>query len=75
MHPALGAVALLVAVASASYDGNLNYRSPSSEHPALSIDVEKVIKRQLAKRDNTDWDATQLTFTHGVASVSNIHLY
>ena len=66
----LAIVALLGAVASASYHGNLNYRSPSSEHPSLGIDVTKIHKRNIAKRGNTNWDPASLNFTHGVASVS-----
>ena len=70
MHRALGIWALLGGSAAANFDGNLNYRSPSSEHPPLGIDVNKVVRRQLAKRDNTEWDPAKLAFTHGVASVS-----
>lgn len=69
MVPTLAILALLATGAVASYNGNLNYRSPSSEHPSLGIDVTKVLKRNLAKRDNTDWDPASLSFTHGVASV------
>ncbi|KIX08823.1 uncharacterized protein Z518_03480 [Rhinocladiella mackenziei CBS 650.93] len=61
-------IALLATGASASYDGNLNYLSPSTEHPALGIDVPKVMKRNLEKRDGTSWDPASLNFTHGVAS-------
>jgi alkaline phosphatase D len=60
--------ALLGAGATANYSGNLNYRSPSTLHPSLGIDVDKVAKRQLSKRDNTDWDPARLNYTHGVAS-------
>jgi alkaline phosphatase D len=60
---------LLAVQANADYEGNLNYRSPSSEHPSLGIDLAKVTKRHLAKRDNPDWDPASLNFTHGVASV------
>lgn len=70
----IAVVALLAGATSASYNGNLNYRSPSTDHPSLGIDVAKVMKRTLAKRDNTDWDPASLNFTHGVASVSNISL-
>lgn len=66
----LAFLALLGLEASASYSGNLNYRSPSSEHPSLGIDVVKVTKRHLAKRDTPGWDTESLNFTHGVASVS-----
>jgi len=51
----LSAVALSVflGLASASFNGNLNYRSPSLQHPALGIDVPKVYKRTIA--DNYGW--------------------
>ena len=71
----LAVFAVLATEAYASYDGNLNYRSPSSEHPSLGIDVAKVTKRHLAKRDNPDWDPSTLNFTHGVASVSDLNLH
>ena len=70
MLQSLAVLVLLGTTVSASYNGNLNYRSPSSEHPSLGIDVTKVLKRNLAKRDNTNWDPASLSFTHGVASVS-----
>ena len=60
---------LLVPLALASYDGNLNYRSPSFDHPELGINVPKVVRRHsLAKRDDQGWDSSALNFTHGVAS-------
>lgn len=59
----------LAVAASASYHGNLNYRSPSSKHPSMGIDVPKVAKRSLqARTDSSSWDPNQLNFTHGVAS-------
>lgn len=64
-----------LATATASYSGNLNYRSPSSEHPALGLDLVKITKRNLAKRDVTEWDTSSLNFTHSVASVSETALY
>lgn len=52
-----------------SWDGNLNYRSPSILHPGLGIDVPKVAKRTVPKaRQSSYYDANQLNFTHGVAS-------
>jgi hypothetical protein len=54
-------------LAAASFDGNLNYLSPSRRHAGLGIDVPKVAKRSLVKRA-TPWDPAQLNFTHGVAS-------
>lgn len=59
----------LVVAASASYHGNLNYRSPSSKHPSMGVDIPKVAKRSLqARTDSSSWDPNQLNFTHGVAS-------
>ena len=61
------AAAPLVSFACASFEGNLNYHSPSRRHQGLGIDVPKVAKRSLVKRA-TPWDPAQLNFTHGVAS-------
>lgn len=53
----------------ASYDGNLNYRSPSLNHKRMGIDVGHVKSRSLAKRDESPaHEPSQLKFTHGVAS-------
>lgn len=68
MLRSLAILALLGADVHASYSGNLNFRSPSTEHPSLGIDLAKVVKRH-AKRDNTEWDDASLNFTHGIASV------
>ena len=57
----------LASLALASFEGNLNYHSPSRRHAGLGIDVPKVAKRSLVKRA-TPWDPAQLNFTHGVAS-------
>ena len=59
--------ASLVFSTCASFNNNLNYRSPSRRHEALGIDVIKVAKRTLTKRA-APWNPTQLKFTHGVAS-------
>lgn len=67
MVSSLLTVASLASLAAASFDGNLNYRSPSKRHIGLGIDVPKVAKRSLVKRA-TPWDPAQLNFTHGVAS-------
>lgn len=56
--------------ATASWDANLNYRSPSFDHDHLGIDMSKVQTRSLEKRDYTEWKTEDLSFTHGVASVS-----
>ncbi|KAL4879874.1 PhoD-like phosphatase-domain-containing protein [Aspergillus karnatakaensis] len=54
----------------ASYNGNLNYRSPSlnEDHINLGIDVSAIQRRSLSKRDETPFDPSELTFTHSVAS-------
>lgn len=67
MYLLLFALNFLVSLASASFNGNLNYQSPSRRHDGLGIDVPKVAKRSLVKRA-TPWDPSQLNFTHGVAS-------
>ncbi|KAF2762522.1 alkaline phosphatase [Pseudovirgaria hyperparasitica] len=53
---------------SATFDGNLNYHSPSRRHPALGIDVPKVAKRSSVLRRRTNNITQSLNFTHGVAS-------
>ncbi|KAK4632300.1 Alkaline phosphatase D [Fulvia fulva] len=53
------------AIVSASWVKNLNYRSPSENHPALGISLSKVNKRNTPDKKFT---ADQLNFTHGVAS-------
>lgn len=64
-------LAALAATATASYDDNINFKSPSFEHPSMGIDMPKVLKRHLQKRDyNVTIDPSELNFTHGVASVS-----
>ncbi|KAL9615912.1 MAG: hypothetical protein Q9160_009160 [Pyrenula sp. 1 TL-2023] len=62
---------LFVASTRASFDGNLNYRSPSFGHPTLGIDVPKVAKRALGlhpRQSNSSFPASSLNYTHGVAS-------
>lgn len=63
----LSAVAFLAATATASFDGNLNYESPSRRHTGLGIDVPKVSRRSWKRSDN-GYEPEQLSFTHGVAS-------
>lgn len=60
----------LTGSALASYDSNLNYRSPSirSHHDNLGIDLDAVRARHLAKRSEPPYDPRTLKFTHGVAS-------
>ncbi|KAK5407283.1 hypothetical protein LTR06_008025 [Exophiala xenobiotica] len=55
----------LVATTLASYGANLNYRSPSVNHPSLGISVRKVVKRHDPR---STFAAGSLNFTHGVAS-------
>ncbi|KAF4555768.1 Hypothetical protein D9617_2g057310 [Elsinoe fawcettii] len=65
------AVASFAVGAFASYDGNLNFASPSFNHPSMGIDLPKVVKRHagLEKRQaNSTWDPAALNFTHGIAS-------
>lgn len=64
---AASAAALLVAGAAATFDGNLNYGSPSIRHDTLGIDVEHVDRRSW-KRGNVAFSPSELSFTHGVAS-------
>lgn len=58
-------IALFAAATSAEWDGNLNYRSPSFRHPSLGLDLPKIRKRHVPRGT---YDASQLNFTHGVAS-------
>ncbi|KAK5160953.1 hypothetical protein LTS14_000746 [Recurvomyces mirabilis] len=55
----------LSALASASWVKNLNYRSPSENHPGMGISLRKVNKRNTPDKAFTP---SQLNFTHGVAS-------
>lgn len=50
-----------------SFDGNLNYGSPSRSHGGLGIDVGLVARRSW-KRGNVAYKPSELHFTHGVAS-------
>ena len=52
-------------VAAASYANNLNYRSPSHNHPGLGVAIHKVNKRH---DGSSPIPASELNFTHGVAS-------
>ncbi|KAK4242720.1 alkaline phosphatase [Achaetomium macrosporum] len=52
---------------SASFDGNLNYDSPSRRHVNLGIDVPVVSRRSL-KRGAVPYKPSELNFTHGIAS-------
>ncbi|KAK5624377.1 hypothetical protein RRF57_000093 [Xylaria bambusicola] len=61
------AVLLQVTTVIGSFDGNLNYFSPSRRHPSLGIDIPHVARRSL-KRGNVAYAPEDLSFTHGVAS-------
>ncbi|KDE86039.1 phosphodiesterase/alkaline phosphatase D [Aspergillus oryzae 100-8] len=50
------------------YNANLNYRSPSTRHTGMGINIDSVHRRSLAKRDEAPFHPSQLNFTHGVAS-------
>lgn len=67
MGPLILAAVAFSSLAIASFDGNLNYESPSKRHEGLGIDVPRVARRSLVKRA-APWDPVKLNFTHGVAS-------
>ena len=54
--------------AEAFYDGNLNYNSPSRRHDYLGISLPKVQKRLADDKKLIVRGASNLNFTHGVAS-------
>ncbi|GAB1320947.1 Alkaline phosphatase [Madurella fahalii] len=64
---ALGLAALPITLAAASFDGNLNYLSPSKRHVNLGIDVPAV-SRRCVKRGAVPYQPSELNFTHGIAS-------
>ncbi|KAF2431347.1 phosphodiesterase/alkaline phosphatase D precursor [Tothia fuscella] len=55
----------IVTIANASWAKNLNYRSPSENHPSLGISIHKVVKRS---DPTSPFDPAKLNFTHSVAS-------
>nr|POE72990.1 alkaline phosphatase d [Quercus suber] len=62
------ALALSV-VAEASFHQNLNYRSPSHNHPGMGLSMHKINKRHGSLNPRSqEFSASQLSFTHGVAS-------
>ncbi|KAG6030214.1 hypothetical protein E4U41_000155 [Claviceps citrina] len=63
----LCAAGLLAGSTTASFDGNLNYNSPSTRHERLGIDVG-LVERRSWKRGSVAHETSQLHFTHGVAS-------
>jgi alkaline phosphatase D len=62
---AVAGLASLVSYTDASYSKNLNYRSPSENHPSLGISIHKVNKRNVV---TAAVEPSSLNFTHGVAS-------
>ncbi|PGH02272.1 alkaline phosphatase D [Blastomyces parvus] len=52
-------------IASASFSYNLNYRSPSHNHPGMGIAINKVHKRNVP---SAPFNPEDLFFTHSVAS-------
>ncbi|KAF2433346.1 alkaline phosphatase-like protein [Tothia fuscella] len=65
----ISAIHLLLGVANAAWDTNINFQSPSILHPGLGIDVPKVEKRTTPEaRQASSYDPAKLNFTHGVAS-------
>lgn len=59
----------LLAVVDASWVKNLNYRSPSHNHPSLGLSLHKINKRGGTLNPHKNkFQPSQLNFTHGVAS-------
>ncbi|KAL8972884.1 MAG: hypothetical protein Q9197_002580 [Variospora fuerteventurae] len=63
----IGLATLLALPACASFQGNLNYDSPSRRHPNLGINVP-IVSLRSHKRGAVAFQPSQLNFTHGVAS-------
>lgn len=63
----LSGAAVLAATVTASFDGNLNFASPSRRHANLGIDLP-LVERRSWKRGNVAYNPSELKFTHGVAS-------
>jgi alkaline phosphatase D len=69
MLASLYTVVSLSLVVTASWDGNLNFNSPSLQHRDLGLDVAKIQKRTgMIARQTANFTDSQLNFTHGVAS-------
>ncbi|GAB7359940.1 hypothetical protein MBLNU230_g7465t1 [Neophaeotheca triangularis] len=51
--------------AAASWVKNLNYRSPSENHPGMGVSLHKINRRNTPEKN---FKPSQLNFTHGVAS-------
>ncbi|KAH7398714.1 PhoD-like phosphatase-domain-containing protein, partial [Phaeosphaeria sp. MPI-PUGE-AT-0046c] len=56
------------AIVVTNWDGNINYGSPSLSHTPLGINTAKVKRRMRQKRDGSYRHASDVKFTHGVAS-------
>lgn len=65
--PLLGLV-LFAPIALASYAKNLNYHSPSLNHPELGLAVRKIYARSSPPDLVNAFPADKVCFTHGVAS-------
>ncbi|KAF4445469.1 alkaline phosphatase [Fusarium austroafricanum] len=63
----LFASATHLSLSAASFDGNINYGSPSPRHTQFGIDVTQV-RRRSWKRGNVAFKPDELNFTHGIAS-------
>ncbi|EAQ85002.1 hypothetical protein CHGG_09016 [Chaetomium globosum CBS 148.51] len=63
----LSLATLSAPLASATFEGNLNYHSPSLRHVNLGIDIPVVSRRSL-KRSAVPFKPSELNFTHGIAS-------
>lgn len=59
-------ILLLLPIATAHWASNLNYLSPSTQHPSLGISIPKITKRSSSVQQK--WDPADLNFTHGTAS-------
>jgi alkaline phosphatase D len=69
MLASLCIIASLSLVVNATWDGNINFKSPSLQHRSLGLNVAKIQKRTgLLARQTTNFTDSQLNFTHGVAS-------
>lgn len=64
---ALSILAACLRTATASFEANVNFASPSRQHAHLGVDVDS-IERRSWKRGNVAFDPSDLSFTHGVAS-------
>jgi alkaline phosphatase D len=69
MLASLYTVVSLSLVVTASWNGNINFKSPSLQHRDLGLDLAKVQKRTgMIARQTANFTDNQLNFTHGVAS-------